>query len=1381
MFANSNILPQVSQLTFAPQQSAMPNQDAFAVQEAGQKILDAPLNREIKRIQIESVQQQMALSRRAADQRDVEFEFRKQQHDEQQRDLFDRKIENSAKIYNDLTGLQFSNPGAAKAVQGVLDELGINENTLLGVLESTNNVALKQESDKLRQALYHPDVQKAMQLEAGFSSVMKAYQADPKKFDVQKLNYLVDTFETGEKIEDFSMKDFSINKYMKQEDPRELFYAKHTDIANRPGAYKDSGVQTAFYEGMSALGATEAEREMAWKDIYEFNVEDDVFRNIIEDYFYGMDLSNSELTELTERTKATANRIFETSGKAEAIKFVKEQEAAALKARTKNMELAYKNDQETRKQIEIENVKNIASAANKNKEEREKAAKKAAENRSAITGAGKVNPASPNARLTSPTVSSFIERKTSSEAAGSDTDDLTKVSIDNTGITIGGERKHWAAMSPTEAYASISNIVGNDNIFDFSKQSEFGGIDRETYILQEMLSLDNTIPISIEMAEIGYNPYNRETVRHTDNDGNRVEMPIDPNHLYYTDPKTGLLVTTDPRIYAQERQDAIRAGRRPSPQWDIKTIDIAGQKVDLFSHRQAQSLSISPQYSEAANMVIAVESENARFYNAYNFGGTNTTVGGSNPLNLNPTQMTIGDLISLQSRWDGGAVGAYQMRGGTLKEGAERLGYPNSAKFSEEVQNDIFHNYIIMNKRPDVYNFIRNMPGAKLEDAISAIEKEFVGLKDGGKAKDFLLAYKEAYQAEVARAEEILTAEPLPKDKNGVIGITGSTGNSTGPHLDIRLTNPASKTRSNPSMYEDYILVDGKPVSSFSKTQGWKTGKHEAIDRGTPMGREITLTKPLQDIVVSVETRVDSKGVAQPESGTSGGIYTVLTLNDGNELWLMHLDPATVPGTAVVSPPPEVDTQRSTSSSPPLNSAIESAVAIWSDALGNNSSSTASTPSANQSPPPTTPEEKVGTNQPTNQLEQLNITTPPTLGNVQPPLEGSNTSKQTPPAVNTEDVNRSGVNPLVDKSTPINRSEIEPLVKDLKNNKAITPVNVQELLGNVSRSEYERLTNYTSYSDIAGQNRVIAQQLEESLGVPQSEADELARKIRLSPYTGMSLYEDEVGSIAGVTKKKLSSPPTVAGQKDGAIVFIDAGDSDFYMIDESRNILIGPESGVFKDEDGYWVSNTKLVYSRDGEPEEVITPSQIVKRPNEATPSKISGVGKSSDGKSTFEKIAFNSEKREIGGRDVYDIKGTYKFNTKKVSKNTSSIISGAPSSESFMDEYNRVLNTYVPENQGGSGHRESSIEALNEYARAYSVAAELISTKNKGQIKQLLEDTNMFDPFPFIRAQLERYISPVAKHGIPYSEDILNLVSGYGITKDFLDNYNKQYLPVRK
>jgi tape measure domain-containing protein len=112
------------------------------------------------------------------------------------------------------------------------------------------------------------------------------------------------------------------------------------------------------------------------------------------------------------------------------------------------------------------------------------------------------------------------------------------------------------------------------------------------------------------------------------------------------------------------------------------------------------------------------------------------------------------------------------------------------------------------------------------------------------------------------------------------LGITGNSGRSTGPHLDIR---KRGGDRRLTAAEIDRFRVDGKPLSSYPITSefGPRWGTHHGgVDFGTSVGQKITTTVPVERV-----------SMREPSQTGGGGYVVDVLFADGLEVSLLHLSP----------------------------------------------------------------------------------------------------------------------------------------------------------------------------------------------------------------------------------------------------------------------------------------------------------------------------------------------------------------------------------------------------------------------------------------------------------------------------------------------------------
>jgi hypothetical protein len=91
-----------------------------------------------------------------------------------------------------------------------------------------------------------------------------------------------------------------------------------------------------------------------------------------------------------------------------------------------------------------------------------------------------------------------------------------------------------------------------------------------------------------------------------------------------------------------------------------------------------------------------------------NYGAANVRQanGKYKPISMNNTNYSIGQITSMQKNKQINAFGAYQMLSSTIEAGANKLGISKDTKMTAAVQDKIYQDYIIKDKRKAIYEYI---------------------------------------------------------------------------------------------------------------------------------------------------------------------------------------------------------------------------------------------------------------------------------------------------------------------------------------------------------------------------------------------------------------------------------------------------------------------------------------------------------------------------------------------------------------------------------------------------------------------------------------------------------------------------------------------------
>ena len=134
-----------------------------------------------------------------------------------------------------------------------------------------------------------------------------------------------------------------------------------------------------------------------------------------------------------------------------------------------------------------------------------------------------------------------------------------------------------------------------------------------------------------------------------------------------------------------------------------------------------------------ASTIDAVISSGEGNYNSVNLGQK----GGYKASTRNLTDMTVAQILSAQRAKEFNAAGKYQTINSTLQEAVDKGVVSSAEKFTAEVQERIFKQYLVAIKRPEIKGFITGSNKATLNDALLGSAKEFASVANPSTGKSY--------------------------------------------------------------------------------------------------------------------------------------------------------------------------------------------------------------------------------------------------------------------------------------------------------------------------------------------------------------------------------------------------------------------------------------------------------------------------------------------------------------------------------------------------------------------------------------------------------------------------------------------------------------------
>jgi peptidoglycan hydrolase-like protein with peptidoglycan-binding domain len=219
-------------------------------------------------------------------------------------------------------------------------------------------------------------------------------------------------------------------------------------------------------------------------------------------------------------------------------------------------------------------------------------------------------------------------------------------------------------------------------------------------------------------------------------------------------------------------------------------------------------------------------------YNAYNRGtyidadGKAHIRSAHEPIDF--SQMTLGQVLDQQHAPRNSpdkllAVGKYQIIPDTMSDAARKLQLDRNQPFTPELQDKIFSQYLIVDKRPAVHDYITGQPGASLHEAQADLASEWASFGDPNKGGASHYPPPNHASITLAQSEHALNQMRTDYQADIAKGMTPAaawqavTGSDGAPSR----TEPANKAadHARDQSHGVHVLVQGAHGAAVSKLQ----------------------------------------------------------------------------------------------------------------------------------------------------------------------------------------------------------------------------------------------------------------------------------------------------------------------------------------------------------------------------------------------------------------------------------------------------------------------------------------------------------------------------------------------------------------------------------
>ncbi len=283
-------------------------------------------------------------------------------------------------------------------------------------------------------------------------------------------------------------------------------------------------------------------------------------------------------------------------------------------------------------------------------------------------------------------------------------------------------------------------------------------------------------------------------------------------------------------------------------------------------------------------------------YNVYNKPGTYKKA------QTDASNTTLNQVIKAQDNKQVHAFGAYQIIGTTMKGAKTKLGLTGNEKMTPELQDKIFKEYLIKDKRPAIYRYITGSGKTNLNTAILAMAQEWasVGVPHDMKGHNRQVKKGESYYA----GDGVNKASISPEEAGA--GLTQQRER----YATLRKNGMSEKDAYNKSFEKD-----SSESTSFSEKAGKLVGgaagaisKDLKIATGSDGKKEKLPSGVSKEIPASI--RRPGVGTMNPSSKNAGNIVGAASKNTGAAALFPASKPASNSATTTSTPTVKKDSKK---------------------------------------------------------------------------------------------------------------------------------------------------------------------------------------------------------------------------------------------------------------------------------------------------------------------------------------------------------------------------------------------------------------------------------------------------------------------------------------